>query len=183
MFCFQPEQPVEIRHTLALPNIPKYSPMTSSMLKQKLNHSEIELRLPHSGNMCLLDEITQADELTLTAQAISHRDIHNPLRLNKKISSINGIEYAAQAMAVHGSLLSEQPQAGYIATVRNIEIKTPYLFDEKKSEGQETGKGSPLLIKVEQLMSNENGFTYQFYISCEQQALISGKITVFLTQT
>jgi predicted hotdog family 3-hydroxylacyl-ACP dehydratase len=127
--------------------------------------------------MSLLHEVIQADDHSLTALANSHLDIDNPLRLEDKIATVNGIEYAAQAMAVHGSLLSDTPQAGYIASVRNIEIKVPYLPEIKSPETQ-----APLMIKVEQLMSNENGFTYQFHISCEQQLLISGKITVFLTQ-
>ena len=137
-----------------------------------LNHNEIMSRLPHSGSMSLLHEVIQADDHSLTALANSHLDIDNPLRLEDKIATVNGIEYAAQAMAVHGSLLSDAPQAGYIASVRNIEIKVPQLPETQ----------APLMIKVEQLMSNENGFTYQFHISCEQQLLISGKITVFLTQ-
>ncbi len=143
------------------------------MIQTSLKHNEIESRLPHSGNMCLLHEVIQTDEYSLTALANSHLDIDNPLRLNGKIATVNGIEYAAQAMAVHGSLLSDTPQAGYIASVRNIEIKVPQLPETK----------TPLLIEVELLMSNDNGFTYQFHISCGQQSLISGKITVFLTQT
>ena len=143
-----------------------------------LNHNEIESRLPHSGNMSLLHEVIQADGNSLTALATSHLDIDNPLRLNGKIATVNGIEYAAQAMAVHGSLLSDTPQAGYIATVRNIEIKVPCLPETKSHETK-----TPLVIEVQQLMSNDNGFTYQFHISCQQQSLISGKRTVFLTQT
>lgn len=142
-------------------------------MKQKLNHFEIAQRLPHAGSMCLLNEVIQSDETSLIAQAISHRNIDHPLRIDGTISTINGIEYAAQAMAVHGSLLSEQAQSGYIASVRNINILTPVLPEKEQ----------PLVINVIQLMSNENGFTYQFDISCEQQSLISGKITVFLTHS
>ena len=142
-----------------------------------LNHHEIEQRLPHSGNMSLLHEVIQADDNSLMALANSHLEIDNPLRLDGKIATVNGIEYAAQAMALHVSLLSDMhsdtAQTGYLATVRNIEIKVPQLPE----------KNVPLVIKVERLMANENGFTYHFHISCEQQFLISGKITVFLTQT
>ncbi|MCP3850830.1 MAG: hypothetical protein GY694_11430 [Gammaproteobacteria bacterium] len=118
-----------------------------------LNHTEIEQRLPHSGNMCLLHEVIQTDDTSLTALATSHLDSNNPLRLNDTISSVNGIEYAAQAMAVRGSLLYDSPQAGYIATVRNIEIHKPFLIQPHSSTPLET---SPLIIKVEQLMSNDS---------------------------
>ncbi|MCW8929331.1 MAG: 3-hydroxylacyl-ACP dehydratase [Gammaproteobacteria bacterium] len=148
------------------------------MTKIILDHINIEERLPHSGKMSLLDKVIQSDNISLTALANSHLNADNPLRLNGTISTINGIEYAAQAMAIHGSLLSDISQAGYIVSVRNIEIKKPFLPDIKSIEKQE-----PLLIYVKQLMSNENGFTYQFDISCEQESFISGKITVFLSQT
>ncbi len=127
--------------------------------------------------MCLLHEVIHSNDTSLTAIATSHLDADNPLRVNGTIASINGVEYAAQAMAVHGSLLSDTAQSGYIATIRNIEIKTPFLSDNMSPTTE------ALIIKVEQLMSNENGFTYQFDITCEQESLISGKITVFLTQT
>ena len=149
-----------------------------------LNRKEIERRLPHAGTMSLLHEIIQADETSLTAQAVSHRDADNPLRINGRIAMVNGIEYAAQAMAVHGSLVLEKKQEenkaelkssqGYIATVRNIELNAPY-FPEADSSSS-----AALLIKVKQLMSDQNGFTYQFDIHCRQQLLISGRITVFL---
>jgi len=149
-----------------------------------LNREEIERRLPHAGVMSLLDKIIQADETTLTAQAVSYRDADNPLRVNGKITMVNGIEYAAQAMAVHGALVLEKKQEenkaelkssqGYIATVRNIELNSPYFPEADPSSS------AALLIKVKQLMSDQNGFTYQFDIHYEQQQLISGRITIFL---
>ena len=146
---------------------------TTILTDVTLNYREITQRLPHSGSMCLLNEVIEADSDSLTALASSHLDDDNPLRLEGRIATVNGIEYAAQAMAIHGSLLSsaslETPQAGYIATVRNIEMRTEFIPET----------GASLLIKVQQLMSNNNGFTYQFHIHCEQQELISGKITVF----
>ncbi|MDX2507533.1 MAG: hydroxymyristoyl-ACP dehydratase [Gammaproteobacteria bacterium] len=144
----------------------------TSISNALLNKQDIEQRLPHAGKMSLLHKVIRSDQNSLTAQAISHMESDNPLRIEGKIAMVNGIEYAAQAMAVHGSLLSET-RAGYLATVRNIDIKVPY-FPET---------GSPLIIAVQLLMSNDNGFTYQFHLSCEQQSLISGKITVFLTHT
>ena len=143
----------------------------NSISAAPLNHKEIEQRLPHAGTMSLLHEVIDADKNSLTARAKSHLETNNPLRLNGKIASINGIEYAAQAMAIHGSLLSDISPAGYIAAVRNIDINVPF-FPETDA---------PLIIAVQRLMSDKNGFSYQFHIDCEQITLISGKITVFLT--
>ena len=135
-----------------------------------LTRQTIEERLPHSGNMCLLNRIIAANEQSLTAEAISHLDASNPLIVNGRISAINGVEYAAQAMAIHGSLRSGKSHAGYIATVRNIELNQEFLPQ----------KQGVLLIQVEQLMNDDNGFSYQFQIHCQDQLILSGRITVFL---
>ncbi|MCU7895697.1 MAG: hypothetical protein KZQ62_12805 [Candidatus Thiodiazotropha sp. (ex Lucinoma aequizonata)] len=37
----------------------------------------------------------------------SHLNQDNPLRRTESLSSINGIEYAAQAMALHSSLIQD----------------------------------------------------------------------------
>ena len=147
----------------------------TSILNSVLNSQEIEQYLPHAGKMSLLHTVSYADSLLLKASAISHLNSNNPLRLNDKLASINGIEYAAQAMAIHGFLLSKEDavQKGYIASVRNIEIKTPF-FPETESV---------IKIEVQQLMSDTNGFTYQFHISAGKKTLISGKITIFLVKT
>ncbi|WP_214660462.1 hypothetical protein [sulfur-oxidizing endosymbiont of Gigantopelta aegis] len=126
--------------------------------------------------MCLLDCVVQYDTLNLTALATSHQSNDNPLRVGNKIATINGIEYAAQAMAIHASLIAEKTSnddtvaMGYLATVRNICIKTPYLPENS----------GPLSILVTQLMSDGHGFTYEFQLSCDQTIVISGKITIFL---
>ena len=137
-----------------------------------LTRKAIEERLPHSGNMCLLNRVIAANEQSLTAEAISHLDTSNPLIVDGRISAINGVEYAAQAMAIHGSLRSGKSHAGYIATVRNIELNQEFLPQEQGS----------LLIQVEQLMSDDNGFSYQFQIHGHEQLILSGKITVFLVR-
>ena len=137
---------------------------------ESLDHQQIADCLPHSGRMCLLQKIVQADQASLTALADSHLLANNPLRINGRIASVNGIEYAAQAMAVHGALLAETVKPGYIATVRNIEVKQSFLPEN----------GQPLIIHVQQLMSDDNGFTYQFAIHCDEEIILSGRITVFL---
>lgn len=145
----------------------------TAILKTRLTHQQIEQRLPHAGKMCLLHEVIAADEQSLTATANSHLEADNPLRVDGKIAAINGVEYAAQAMAVHGSFLSDKPRAGFIATLRNIELHRPYLPEN----------GELLYIKVQQLMSDNNGFTYQFTIDCDQQSVVSGRVTVFLIRS
>ena len=57
--------------------------------------------------MCLLDAVLDWDDARITCRATSHADPANPLRADGRLGAANGIEYAAQAMAVHGALLAK----------------------------------------------------------------------------
>ncbi len=106
----------------------------------------------------------------LLAQTYTHLNIDNPLKKNNKLKSIHGIEYAAQAMAVHGALLDKKCQNGYIGSIRNVILNETYLPTHQ----------SPLDIKVHPLMRSKQGFTYNFLVQCTNQLIISGKITIIL---
>jgi predicted hotdog family 3-hydroxylacyl-ACP dehydratase len=54
--------------------------------------------------MCLLDRVVHWDSQRIHCRASSHRSADNPLRSRDQLSAACGIEYAAQAMAVHGAL-------------------------------------------------------------------------------
>jgi predicted hotdog family 3-hydroxylacyl-ACP dehydratase len=71
-----------------------------------LLHDAICARLPHAGRMCLLDRLESWDNESIVCVAVSHRDPGNPLRSHECLPAVGGVEYAAQAMALHGSLLA-----------------------------------------------------------------------------
>ena len=71
-----------------------------------LNRAWIASKIPHQGSMCLLDEVLAWNEQRIVCSAVSHTSPENPLRLAGRLGSANGVEYAAQAMAVHGALLA-----------------------------------------------------------------------------
>jgi predicted hotdog family 3-hydroxylacyl-ACP dehydratase len=56
--------------------------------------------------MCLLERVTAWDAENIQCEAISHRDLNHPLGNNGKLDATAAIEYAAQAMAVHGALIA-----------------------------------------------------------------------------
>ncbi len=62
--------------------------------------------VPHAGAMCLLESVVQYDDQSICCETSSHLGAHNPLRYKGRLSSLCGIEYAAQAMALHGALKS-----------------------------------------------------------------------------
>src|SRR5438874_2386771 len=69
-----------------------------------INKAEIRTLIPHSGLMCLLDQVTQWDDRSITCVTNTHRDPANPLRRNGHLSALHAFEYGAQAAAVHGGL-------------------------------------------------------------------------------
>ena len=69
-----------------------------------INKAEIRTLIPHSGLMCLLDEVTQWDDRSITCITNTHRDPANPLRRDGRLSALHAFEYGAQAAAVHGGL-------------------------------------------------------------------------------
>src|SRR5262250_1492609 len=71
-----------------------------------LDHAWIEQHIPHKGRMCLLDEVLSWDAARIRCRSGSHRAADNPLRAHGRLGAACGIEYAAQAMAVHGALVA-----------------------------------------------------------------------------
>src|ERR1700752_1268025 len=71
-----------------------------------LDHEWIEQHIPHKGRMCLLDEVLSWDAMRIRCRSSSHRATDNPLRAHGRLGAACGIEYAAQAMAVHGALIA-----------------------------------------------------------------------------
>jgi len=61
-------------------------------------------RLPHAGTMCLIDEVLDWDRNGICCRARSHHDPANPLRSGDRLPAVHGIEYGAQAAALHGVL-------------------------------------------------------------------------------
>jgi predicted hotdog family 3-hydroxylacyl-ACP dehydratase len=148
--------------------------MTSSLpLSAPLDHAWIAAHIPHSGSMCLLDEVAQWDAEHIRCTATSHLAPHNPLRSQGRLAAVCGVEYAAQAMAVHGALLGAaqaRPRAGFLTSVRDVDARVARL---------DTLNG-PLSVEAERLSGNDNNILYRFALRCAEQLLLTGRATVML---
>jgi predicted hotdog family 3-hydroxylacyl-ACP dehydratase len=69
-----------------------------------LNRAWILRHIPHQGRMCLLDEVVSWDAERIRCRGATHHAPDNPLRAGGQLGIACGIEYAAQAMALHGAL-------------------------------------------------------------------------------
>ncbi len=138
-----------------------------------LNHAWLLAHLPHQGSMCLLDAVTEWDDLRIRCKASSHHHADNPLRAHDRLGAACGIEYAAQAMAAHGALLAAAdcaPRAGYLASVRSVELHVTRLDDID----------ADLDIEAERLSGDNNIIIYGFRVSVAGRELLSGRATVVL---
>lgn len=91
------------------------------MVTAAIGRAEIAALIPHAGAMCLLDSVLFWDSTSIVCHTSSHRDADHPLANGGRLDCVCGIEYAAQAMAIHGGLTAgRRPQAGYLASVRDV---------------------------------------------------------------
>jgi len=136
-------------------------------------HDAICARLPHAGRMCLLERLESWDSDAITCIATSHRDADNPLRGGGRLHAIAGVEYAAQAMALHGSLLSATdtpPAIGYLASVRDLKLDLEDLGTVAED----------LRVTARRLSGDASGFIYEFEIRAGARALLSGRLAAKL---
>lgn len=143
------------------------------MKPAELDRDAIAHRIPHHGSMCLLDAVTQWDDDQIRCRALSHRHPDNPMRQDGRLGAATGIEYAAQAMAVHGALRRSRetaPKKGYITRVQKVELYCSRLDDA----------GEELLITATRLMGNEQIVRYGFAVRDGERLLLEGQATVML---
>jgi predicted hotdog family 3-hydroxylacyl-ACP dehydratase len=130
--------------------------------------------IPHHGAMCLLDGVGQWDDTSITCMTASHRDATNPLRRDNRLEAICGLEYAAQAMAVHVGLLQQKKErrlaVGYLGAVKNLTLQAPRLDDVK----------GDLTVQATRLVGEVDCFIYAFRVSAERQELLEGRASIFL---
>jgi len=91
-----------------------------------IKKAEIRTLIPHSGLMCLLDEVTDWDDRAIVCITNTHRDPINPLRREGCLAAVHAFEYGAQAAAVHGGLRARLAGStaapGYLAALRDGQL-------------------------------------------------------------
>ncbi|MDN3568397.1 phosphotransferase [Paeniroseomonas aquatica] len=138
-----------------------------------LNAAEIAALVPHQGRMCLLDRALAWDAAGITCTTGRHRDAANPLRRDGLLPAICGLEFAFQAMALHGALSSGAPQPrGFISSLREVALDAERLDDIAED----------LHIEAVALVAEPGGSIYRFEISAEGRSLLGGQAAVILAR-
>ena len=147
---------------------------------QTLNREQIAQRIPHQGSMCLLDSVLAWDRDSIRCQTRTHLAQNHPLRAHGRLGAACGVEYAAQAMAVHGALVAESlvgsdaghspPRPGYLAGVRSVTLQIERL---------DTVAG-PLTVSAQRITGDAHAVLYSFTVQSGEQTLLSGRAMVVL---
>ena len=144
-----------------------------SLLPTTIDKTWIAARIPHQGDMCLLDTVNDWSPDHIVCSATGHTDPAHPLRAAGRLGAANGIEYAAQAMAVHGALVADansRPRQGYLTSVRSVSLHADRLDD---CDG-------PLSVRAERLSGDANNVLYRFTVHHGEVCLLEGRAAVVL---
>jgi predicted hotdog family 3-hydroxylacyl-ACP dehydratase len=152
-----------------------------------LDRSWIERSLPQRGRMCLLDAVLEWDERRIVCRSGSHRADDHPLRSGDGLGIACAIEYAAQAMALHGVLVAAptaastaaadaQPPAGFLASVRDVYFGAARIDDVS----------ADLLCTATRLAGDAGTVVYEFEVAADgssskdSHCLVGGRATIVL---
>jgi predicted hotdog family 3-hydroxylacyl-ACP dehydratase len=145
---------------------------------RSLTPTDIARLLPHSGSMVLLDAVLEYDAHRIHCLAQRHHAADNPLRQDGKLPAWCGLEYAAQAMAVHQGLIhrglcasdAAPPARGFLAVARDLML-TPTDLD---------GLPGELHVHAEKIIAEGGRSLYRFHLTSQGQTLLSGRVAVVL---
>lgn len=124
--------------------------------------------------MCLLGRMERASETEIVCSAVSHLNRDNPLRSHGRLGAAVALEYAAQAMALHGSILNADrdvpAKGGRLINVRQLTLHCA-RFDDLVS---------PLTVQATRLMGDLANVIYSFEVSANGQMIASGRAGVMM---
>jgi len=151
--------------------------LIESVLPGRIGRDWIARHIPHHGAMCLIDDVTAWDAEVIHCTTQTHANTENPLRADGRLGAICGVEYAAQAVAIHHAILLAQqsatpspaaPVQGYLASVRDLETSVERLDTLPQ----------PLEIVASRYAALDGGAIYDFVVRHASSTLQTGRITL-----
>jgi predicted hotdog family 3-hydroxylacyl-ACP dehydratase len=138
-----------------------------------ISRDKIAALIPHAGRMCLLDRVIEWSPTAIRCVSQQHHAPDNPLRSHGRLGAACGVEFAAQAMALHGRLCAaatDAPRHGYLASLRQLTCRC----------GRLDLIAADLVIDAERLAGDERQAMYQFTLRGDGTELVSGRAAVVL---
>ena len=168
----------------------------------RLDRGWIEKHIPHQGRMCLLDEVIEWNAQHIRCRTATHRAPDNPLRSHGRLGIACGIEYAAQAMALHGALAhgaASDTANGLVNDASNHAVNDPANAPIGATAGRSSRVGllasvrdvrffvsrlddieSDLFCEALHLAGDSLTAMYEFALRDQDRRLLSGRASVVL---
>ena len=150
-------------------------------MPQTLSRDGIAALIPHSGSMCLLNRLESWSAQQIVCHATDHRDAAHPLRSRHGLLAPIAIEYAAQAMALHGALIGQEAGTpatpGYLASARGVQLHVLRLDDLPAP-----ANGAPDALRIEAVRQagDARQILYAFTVHHADRLLAEGRAAVVL---
>ena len=153
---------------------------------QTLDRDGIAALIPHRGAMCLLARLEAWDAQRIVCAASNHRDAGHPLRTRSGLLAPCAIEYAAQAMALHGALIGQATGTpatpGYLASARGVRLQVLRL-DDLAFDAADTSSDharDELRIEATRQAGDARQILYAFTVSHAGRPVADGRAAVVL---
>lgn len=144
------------------------------MTPAELDHAGIAARIPHRGPMCLLARMTSWSNERIECVATNQGAADHPLRTRLGLLATASIEYAAQAMALHGALLASaagtEASPGFLASARDVRLQA-WRLDDLAGE---------LFVAAERQAADGGRLLYGFTMHHAGREIASGRVAVVL---
>lgn len=142
-------------------------------MRHTLERLAIERLLPQKGSMCLIDSAREWDADTIVCLADASRP-DNPLRDEHGVAVVHGVEYGAQAAAVHHltvGAVDRTPRGGLLLQLRDVRFGVGYLDRLPQ----------PLEVVARCVMASSETARYRFEIRAAGELACRGELTLQLT--
>ena len=131
--------------------------------------------LPHAGAMRLIGAVLTWDDRAIVCETHAHRDPACPLRLGDRLPAVCGLEFGAQAMAIHGALRAARaapPRVGLLVAAHELVWQRERLDDIDGA----------IEIGADCLLASDNQVAYAFWLrSAGCGELLRGRASVVLS--
>ncbi|HEY3633513.1 MAG TPA: hydroxymyristoyl-ACP dehydratase [Caldimonas sp.] len=148
------------------------------MTPTTLDRAALGAWIPHRGPMCLLERMSAWSASAIECIAVNHRDPRHPLRSASGLLASAAIEYAAQAMALHGALAADaaggRAAPGVLASARDVRLARRRLDDLPAAAPDE------LIVRAERQAADAGRILYAFRVLHDAREVASGRIAVVL---
>lgn len=130
--------------------------------------------LPHAGTARMIERVIRWDRESIVAATTRHRATDNPLRKDGRLAAVHLAEFGAQAMAIHGGLLTTAdggtPRPALLVSARDLAVSRDYI-DELPGE---------LEVTARVLLASAAGFQYSFEVRHAGELIASGRVAAMV---